>query len=98
MVSGTTGHESGELPSQRSLDESRATARLFGTKEGTKQGDVGMDSVLMEAFADAFGAAEKVFRERLAVIGAVTPPPQSDVVSRARALHPQLGERQAEVL
>jgi len=58
---------------------------------------------VLEAVADAFEAAGRTLRERVALMraegageSAVAGP--RDVVARARALHPSLGPRQAQVV
>lgn len=58
------------------------------------------NSDLLEAFADALEAAARSLRRRAQLSN--TEPKgeggEGDVVERARAMHPQLGPRQAEVL
>jgi hypothetical protein len=60
-------------------------------------------ALLLGALADAFDAASAVLRERLAVLTRETAAPllpgaSLSAVERARAIHPQLGTRQEQVL
>jgi DNA-binding transcriptional ArsR family regulator len=60
-------------------------------------------ATVLEALADALDAASAVLRERLAVLNLASPSPSPaasslTAVERARAIHPQLGPRQAQVL
>jgi DNA-binding MarR family transcriptional regulator len=60
-------------------------------------------AVLLEALADAFEAASTTLRQKVAILNlagdSVTASAvQIDVIARARALHPLLGPRQAEVV
>lgn len=59
------------------------------------------ETVVLEALAEALDAASATLRQRVALL--IPPPSQRgteylDPVARARALHEQLGHRQAQVL
>lgn len=59
------------------------------------------DIAVLEAIADALDAASATLRQRVALLKPVGPSEArgpAGAVARARALHPQLGERQAQIL
>jgi Sugar-specific transcriptional regulator TrmB len=61
------------------------------------------DTAILNAIADCFDAASTKLREHIALLTAVEPateaePTTKNVAARARAIHPQIGPRQIEVL
>jgi len=58
------------------------------------------DSAILHALADAIDAASRVLRERAVAIESPLPEsiPVQGAVARARAMHPPLGPRQAQII
>lgn len=61
------------------------------------------EAAVLDAVADAWTAASDVLRQRAALLRELTAPPMDETtdagaVAKARAIHDQLGQRQAQIL